>query len=229
MAWAYDLNWSPLPVFQNYSAYTAELDRLNAERAASADGPDRILRQNPGAGGGAWPTTRAIDDRYPGWDPPAQALAILCNFETLRTTPQWQLLGRIHDRCGKPEPIGSVDSSYGETVNVPKARHGEIVFVRIHGVGVSGLESLGSLFYRAKARYAVVNGEKVYRLVPGTALDGLLLRGDRRLTGVGPFAQAPEAKTLELTGPDGGLRYEFFSMAVGKCAPGAGNRKWDGR
>src|SRR4051794_22005963 len=31
VAWAYDLDWEPLPIFQNYSAYTRELDQLNAD------------------------------------------------------------------------------------------------------------------------------------------------------------------------------------------------------
>ncbi|MEO7198199.1 MAG: hypothetical protein ABIZ50_06970 [Solirubrobacterales bacterium] len=219
VAWAYDLDWSPLPVIQNYNVWTAELDRLNAERVASADGPDRILRQNTKVVIGQFPT-RTIDDRYPAWDPPGQALATLCNFEPLRTTKGWQLLGRVPDRCAEPKLIDSVESSYGETVTVPEATPGQVVFVRIHGAEVGGLESLRTLLYRAKMRHAVVNGERTYRLVPDTAADGLLLRGEQRLTGSGPFAQAPQARTLELTGLDGDLRYDFFSMTV-DGAPGA--------
>lgn len=46
-AWAYELDWRPLPIFQNYSAYTSHLDRLNTEAVESPDGPERILRENP--------------------------------------------------------------------------------------------------------------------------------------------------------------------------------------
>ena len=46
-AWAYGLDWLPLPVFQNYTAYTARLDRLNSEAIEDpARGPERILREN---------------------------------------------------------------------------------------------------------------------------------------------------------------------------------------
>ncbi len=220
VAWAYDLDWSPLPVFQNYSAYTSELDQLNAGLVSSPEGPERILRQNPAKGLSEY-ATRAIDGRYPAWDPPAQAIATLCNFDVLQTTPYWQLLGRVPDRCGEPEPIGSAQSAYDEKVSVPQARPGEVVFVRIHGAEVSGVESLRSLLYRANTRFAVVNGKKTYRLIPGTAADGLLLDGAPQLTGRGILAQAPQAETIELTGLDGGLRYDFYSMTVDRSSTGA--------
>jgi hypothetical protein len=96
VAWAYGLNWHPLPVIQDYQAYTPSLDRLNAEALSSSAGPARILRQNTGSAGGE----EAVDDRYPGWSPPAAKLAMLCNYRALRTTERWQVLGRGGDRCG---------------------------------------------------------------------------------------------------------------------------------
>ena len=118
------------------------------------------------------------------------------------------------DRCGEPRPAGTVEASYGEAVDVPAPRPGEVVFVRIHGAEVSGLEAIRSLLYKAKERRAIVDGERDYRFIPGTAEDGLLLRGSPRIVGSGPFAQAPQAETLELTGPSGDLRYDFYAMTV---------------
>ncbi len=69
-AWAYDLDWHPLPVFQPYVAWTPELDQRNADAVASPDGPERILRQNLNALG-----------RFPAYDSPAAMIAMLCNFE----------------------------------------------------------------------------------------------------------------------------------------------------
>ena len=46
VAWAYQLDWDPLPVFQNYQAYTSRLDEANAAEVESPTGPDRILREN---------------------------------------------------------------------------------------------------------------------------------------------------------------------------------------
>ena len=48
IAWAYELDWKPLPVFQNYQDYTQKLDRLNAATAEDAEnGPQALLRQMP--------------------------------------------------------------------------------------------------------------------------------------------------------------------------------------
>lgn len=212
-AWAYDLDWYPVPIFQNYQAYTEKLDELNAGTIADPDGPERILRQNP-APPGTVGAARGVDNHYGAWDPPAQAIATLCNFKPLHTTERWQVLGRVPDRCGEPELVESVDSAFGETVDVPQPAPGEVVFARIDGAEVSGLEKLRTLLFRSRFRYAVVNGEISYRLVPGTAGDGLLMAGSPKLVGEGPWADAPGAETIELTGIDGDLRYDFYAMSV---------------
>ncbi len=224
-AWVYDLNWDPLPVIQNYTAYTTRLDELNAAAIASGDGPEMVLRAVP-RGPTGQPVPGTIDGRFIGWDPPAQAVATLCNFETAQAAPRWLLLERVPNRCGEPREIGSVDAAYGETIDVPAPGPGEVVFVRIHGAEVGGLEAIRALLYKAVERRAVVNGTRNYRLIPGTAADGLLLRGSPRLVGAGPFAQAPQAETLELTGPSGELRYDFYAMSVetsGGERPGKGD------
>ena len=212
VVWAYDLEWSPLPVFQNYSAYTARLDELNADRIADPAGPERVLRQDTRLEPD-YPTG-SIDSRYPPWDPPGQALATLCNFVPLQTTDRWQVLGRRPDRCTSPQPAGSVDASFGDPVRVPAPGDHEVVFAEVHGAGIDGLERLWSLVWRPKSRYAVLNGQATYRVVPGTAADGLLLRADGGTAGRGPFAQTPQARMIELTGAGGDLRYDFFRMRV---------------
>jgi hypothetical protein len=214
VAWAYRLDWQPLPVFQNYSAYTAGLDGLNAAEAESASGPERILRENPLLVFPEFPTAD-LDGRYPGWDPPRQARAVLCNFAPLRTTERWQVLGRIPDRCGPTHPLGSSDAGYGQVVQVPSPRPGEVVFVRIHGTEVAGLERLSNLALHARVRQIVVDGAQTYRLIPETAADGLLLRGDPHVTAAeGAFAQVPQAKTIQLEGAGGELRFDFYAMTV---------------
>lgn len=213
--WAYDLDWDPQPVIQNYAAYTSKLDELNSDHVASPDGPDRIMRLNaieilPGF------EHRGYANRWQGWDPPGQTLAGLCNFEVLSTSRVWQILGRVPDRCGEPQLIESVDSAYGETVDVPEPGPGQVVFVRIDGAEVGGIESIRNLLWRAGFRYAVFDNGRRWRVVPGTAGDGLLLRGPPELTGRGEFAQAPQTTTLQLTGREGDLRYDFYVMDVEK-------------
>ena len=151
VAWAYELPWSPLPVFQDYSAYTPALDRLNAAAAESPSGPERILRENPLLVFPEFPTAE-LDNRYPGWDPPEQQRAVLCNFVPVQTSERWQVLSRIPDRCGDPRSLGTVEASSGETVAVPRPRPGEVVFARIGGAGVSGLERVTTLLTHAETR-----------------------------------------------------------------------------
>jgi hypothetical protein len=209
VAWAYQLDWDPLPIFQNYQAYTSRLDGANATAVESPTGPDRILRETvPGS------PTGDIDNRYPGWDPPAQARAILCNFVPLQTSARWQVLGRTSNRCSSPQLIRSVDASSGTTVAVPEPGRNEVVFVRIYGAGVSGLERLSTLLLHARTRRLIVNGAQSYRLIPGTASDGLLLWGSDRVAEGGAFSQIPQARTIEVTGTDGGMRFSFFRMRV---------------
>jgi len=88
------------------------------------------------------------------------------------------------------------------------------VFVRVEGAAPAGTERLRALLSGQSFGYAVLDGEKAVRLVPGTAADGLLLRGDRRLTGEGPFAQAPQARTISIRGAGDDLEYSFFQMPV---------------
>jgi hypothetical protein len=220
VAWAYRLDWSPLPVFQNYSAYTSRLDRLNAAAVSSPDGPERILRENPALVYPEFPT-RGIDNRFPAWDPPAEARAILCNFVVVHTTVRWQVLGRTADRCGRPHLVLSVDVRPGAAVRVPAPAPHQVVFARIAGSGIGGLDRLVGLALRAPARHVVIDGARSYRLVPDTAADGLLLRGSGRIGGVGAFAQIPRAKTIAVTGVGGSLRLSFFRIRVS-----GGNLMW---
>ncbi len=211
--WAYGLNWSPLPVFQNYQASTTKLDELNADEVENPDGPEIILRANPaaiGAGG-----TRGFEGRHPAWDPPAQNLATVCNFAPLRTTPRWQLLQRTGDRCGPPRLIDSTEGGPGTVVPVPTAGPGELVYVRIHGVEPKGLEKIRSFLWRPRFRYAFLNEDSVeYRLVPGTTDDGMMVSPSPGLDSTGPFAQIPAVTNIRLEGVEAPVEFDFYSVRV---------------
>ena len=213
-AWAYDLDWDPGPVLQDYNAYTARLDRLDASALSSPTGPQRILRQNPAVQDPAHPRT-SIDQRFVAWDPPAQSLAMLCNYVALQTTTSWQVLGKVRDRCGSPRLVEFLKTQFGATVTVPPAAAGHVVYAEIYGAGVSGFERLRAFLFRAKFRYLIVNGADSYRLVPDTAADGLIMNAGRGADYPAPFALAPGARTIKLTGVSGPLRIDLYSMAVG--------------
>jgi hypothetical protein len=221
LAWAYGLNWDPLPVFQTYTAYTPLLDHQNANALTSADGPRLILRQPIGS----------LDGRYPPYDTPAATLAMLCNFKALRTTSRFQLLGRVADRCGASHEISSVSADYGQTVQVPRAlRSGEAVFARVSGLMPSGIEQLRALLLRPAVRGLVFDGQWKYRFIPAVAGDGLILSTPRSADFGAPhfesstfswkLAPRPNATTLSfnknsgITSPDNPLRIDFYTMAV---------------
>lgn len=214
VAWAYELNWSPLPVIQSYSAYTPRLDRLNAAAIEDPNGPQAILRADIG---GTEPLggDRSFGERQPAWDPPEQNFATVCNFRPTVTVGIWQVLSRIPDRCGEPKPIGSVSASPGETVEVPQAHRNQLVLLRLKGIGVEGLEKLRFLFSRPPRRFAVLNGGLArYRLVPGTGEDGLIVSRDPALDGTGAFSQLPEVKTMSVEGVDRQLQFDFYRVDV---------------
>jgi hypothetical protein len=212
--YVYGLDWRPQPIFQNYSAYTSHLDRLNSRALESPQGPERILRENPPLVYDEFPTPD-IDGRLFGWDPPEQARAVLCNFRPLTISPRWEVLGRTADRCGAPRLVETVSSSYGKTVDVPAPGKGEVVFARIRGAGVGGLEKLTTALLHAASRHIIVNGSARYRLIPETATDGLLMAGDPTLVEPeGAFSPIPQARTIEVEGPGGELEFEFFTTKV---------------
>jgi hypothetical protein len=212
-AWAYRLDWRPLPVFQNYSAYTSALDRLNAEAVEDPEGPERLLRENQQVVTFEFPSAD-LDHRFPGWDPPEQARAVLCNFAPLFTSERWQVLGRVPDRCGPTRELRTEAASAGEAVLVPKPRPDSVVYVRIDGAGVSGLERAQTFLYRANSRHLTVNDRTRYRLVPETAGDGLLLRAAPGVAAPGPFDPIPEAHTIAVDGGADHLTYSFYEVRL---------------
>lgn len=209
--WAFEYEWSPVPVFQNYSAYTTELDELNAEAIARPSGPNRVLRHrgleldHPGNG---------LDDRFLAWDPPAQAIATLCHFRPVASSLFWQVLVRTPMRCGPEVYSGTVEASFGEEVRVPEPRPNEVVAVRIKGLAPSPVESLRALLYRPRELKAIVDGD-TYRLIGATAGNGLMLRMGKDIPeGTGGFIQAPQTSSIAVTGSSGDLEFEFFRFRV---------------
>ena len=203
----------PLPVLQNFSAYTASLDRLDANKLRSPGAPQRILRENPRLVD-SQQRGSTIDGRFAGWDPPETSLAMLCNYVPQLTDSRWQVLGKVPDRCGRPQLVASVHAPAGAELTVPAPRSGAVSYARIDGAGVSGLESIRALLYRARSRSVNVNGTQKYRLVPGTSGDGLLMRAAPGVDYPAPFALSPAARTIKLTGISGDLVIQFYSMPV---------------
>jgi hypothetical protein len=195
LVWAYKLKWRPEPVFQSYTAYTSDLDDRNARFLESSRAPERVLRQ-PGA----------IDGRLASLDPPAAMRALFCHYRELRATPQWQVLARMRDRCGRTHPLLTLRAHPGEAVSVPAPSSPDnAVYVRISGTEPSGLSPLRTTFYRSALRYLTFDGKAAVRLIPAIAKDGLLLSIPAGTDYSAGFALATPARTLTVTSDSGGL------------------------
>jgi hypothetical protein len=205
--WVEGMRWRPLPVFQSFSAYTPDLDERNAAMVRNPRGPQQILREN----------NNAIDSRNPAWESPAAQREMLCHFRAPTIIGRWVLLDRIAPRCGAPRALATVRAKLGRPAAVPPAPNASsVVFVRIDGIAVSGLERLRTALYRALPRAITLDGGRVFRLVPGTAADGLVLRVPQRADFPAPFALDQGTNTLTVTRgvTRGDIRLRFYSMPI---------------
>jgi hypothetical protein len=194
LAWAYGLDWRPLPVFQSYSAYTPDLDERNAAALSDPRGPAAVLRHDPGG----------VDDRNPDWESPAATRALLCHFAARASDALWQALVRTAPRCGRERRLTSVTVPLGTAAPVPAAPDAHsIVLARIDGIGVAGLEKLRAIAFRALTRTAVLDGGRRFRLVPGTAADGLIMSVPAAADFPAPLGLDQHAHTLAVFLGDG--------------------------
>jgi hypothetical protein len=219
VAWAYGLDWRPLPVFQSYSVYTTALDRDNASALSSRDAPQRILRN----------TDPPIDGRVLSFDEPLTTRTMLCRYRQLRATAVWQVLGVGPSRCTAGVLLDTIEANWGQTVSVPPPPSAQsFVFVDIQGVQVGGLERIAALLDKPATRTVVLDGTP-FRLVEETAGDGLLLRAATGADYPPPFNLAPNATTIAVENggstPGSGdpLRFSFYSESLRPLqAPSAG-------
>jgi hypothetical protein len=222
--WVYGLDWHPEPLFP-YLAYSPYLDRHDAEAIASPSGPEAILRHSPcGAtystadvGCEAW---NAAGPTFLPHEEPQATIAMLCNFEPVRTTPKLQVLYRVPNRCGHPRLLAKRSLGNLETSRIPAPRPGEVIYARVSGLKPSGLERLRTFLYRATNRVEVFDGKYSYRAVPGTMEDGVILRVPPRLNFQPPFPVTPNASAIAFgtnsgTGvSDPHYEIEYFAMSV---------------
>jgi hypothetical protein len=232
VAFAYpELTWAPLPVFQSYSAYTPALDRLNADRLASPEAPERILRgvtfvQDPAD----WLTRQrghpllpgesipnVVDGRYRWFESPAAMLETFCRYRELSSIRGWQVLSRSGGSCGPAEAITTIEAREGVAVQVPvESRPDRFVIVRVHGLEPSILGRLRTTLYKPEEWYVTVGGVR-YRLVTPTASDGLLLAVPPVADGTGDFAFGPPIESISIESRQKGKRlltYEFQSVPL---------------
>ena len=221
VAWALGLHWKPLPVFQDYLAFTSTLDRKNADALRSDDGPELILRRLDPA---------AIDGRLASFNPPEATVQLLCNYRPDLQRGEWLLLRKSSDRCGRPHAVGMVKSSFGGTVMVPPPPPDDLVTASIHGVGLGQVERVRAALFRARPRFitlvpaagSTTGGS--FRLVPGTAQDGLIMSAPRDADYPAPFTIAPDTRAFIITSPglEGSIEVEFDAIPIRPLAGESG-------
>jgi hypothetical protein len=177
-------------VVQAYSAYTPYLDGADASFVASRSAPDRILY-----------TKGSFDARDPFMDPPATTEAIFCHYVQIALSPDWQVLGRVPDRCGPAVPIGEARAHFGQPVSVPSAR-GKMV-VASFTFAPPFAYKVENLLLKPSNTYLTTwsgRGSPVtYRFVPGTSQDAHVLKVPAAL-GYSVGFTPPPVRALELWG-----------------------------
>jgi hypothetical protein len=168
VAWAYpQIRFDPLPVIQDYSAYTPSLDRLDTTYLASSGAPRFILVQ-PGL---------SIDGRNPAFEPPATQLAIECRYHQVVGNTSWQLLERGPDRCGPLRYLGEVATGFRHWVSVPTAPAGDAIVARFQ-LSQGWLTSLEATVFKPPSVtiwYDSHQQKSEFRFVTGTASDAHVL------------------------------------------------------
>jgi len=174
-----ELRWQPLPVFQDYAAYTERLDEVNAQALVSDHRPDFVIRRK-GFG---------LDGRVPRFDPPGANLALLCNYRLIIDGGGTELLEAAGDRCGRPRSLGRRSVRMGQHVSVPDPTGGFLV-ARVAGVNRSLGARVESLLLRGRKVFVSPDTDQWFRFLPGTQGSWHVLR-------------APDCLSAELanTGP----------------------------
>jgi hypothetical protein len=224
-----ELRWLPLPVFQSYSAYTSVLDELGADRLRDEGRPERILREfTPWTLLGVAPPpgvrtlAHSIDGRFYWFDAPATTLERLCRYDEIVAGERWQVLGSTGRSCGPPTLLSRVEARAGEAVVVPAPPSGDdLVIARVHGVEGGLVERIRTALWEATEWYVRIEGRD-FRLVPGTADQGLVLAVPPAAQGSEPFAFGPPIESIAVRAgkrgdeSDDTLTYEFFAVPLGR-------------
>jgi hypothetical protein len=171
LAFAYDLAWSPEPVFQSYQAYGSALDSANASHL-DAGSATHVLISNV-----------AIDDRYELFDEPAALRALIEHYHVdpvAKTSPSgWIVLTRNADPVPpKITEMPMIAATWGDSITVPQVSGG-FTYARV-GVHTTIGGRIGGLIYRnSEAEIELVEESGTvdgpFRLLTESASDGLLV------------------------------------------------------
>jgi hypothetical protein len=213
VAWAYPaLRFDPLPVPQDYSAYTASLDELDVRDLESSAAPEFILQQV---------RSLSVDGRLASMDPPTTQLEKECWYREVKASASWQLLKRGTNRCGRVQLVESVSTRSSQSIRVPTVdSHDDLVASFSLSVPISwALENvvLKPPLVCLSATSAGSKGPQSYRFVTGTAGDLHVVSAATTVDYSPPFVPT-KLRTISLAechpGTSFGVTVHFYKIPV---------------
>jgi hypothetical protein len=117
---ASDNEWSPRPIFQSYSSYTAKLSQINARHLIGENAPKNIFFK-----------VRTMDERFPSIDDGLSWKILLANYQPIKTSGQFLVLRRKAIINSLPSQEVEINNNYqlGEIVKIPNGN--KILFAEI--------------------------------------------------------------------------------------------------
>jgi hypothetical protein len=166
LALSHNLNFSPRPVFQAYSAYTPELAAMNAARLESDEAPQWILMR-----------VESIDQRFPALDDGLSWPLLWTRYRVAHRMNSGLYLERCPPRHYWKTPIAELSTKFGVATDLPETAQG-LVWARIK-IERTAMHRAANLLYRPPIVGVVVelaDGRRTTcRLVLATAEGGFLL------------------------------------------------------
>jgi hypothetical protein len=171
LVYAYDLNWSPRPVFESYAANTLSLDAINAEHLESPDGPQVLLAD-----------LFTIDHRNPLFDEPATMRTLLANYDARFRDHRFVVFERRAQPVRFSERhIAHTEAPLGTEVRVPQTAGP--VYGRIFVDSSLPGRAAGLVYKTPPLEIRLRPGEgEPFRFVGSNAANGILLSGVERFT-----------------------------------------------
>jgi hypothetical protein len=166
LPYAYNLNWTPRPVFQSYGVWTVKLDMLNSRYFESDNAPDILLYG-----------LSTTDKRFPLFDEPATFRTILRNYKPVFLDDMYIVLRKVAAHNVSPSnTISVINAQLEKPIPVPKTN--SYLFAKIY-MDFNLLGKIAKLFYKppdVNIKLIVNNGVwHKHRFIFSTAPNGIFL------------------------------------------------------
>jgi len=165
LAWAYDLDWSPVPIFQTYSAYSLRLDEVNAS-ALLRNPKLAIVREDV-----------AIDGRFHPWDSPNYNVTLLCHFFPAVADHAWSVWIRSSDRCGASRLVRREVVASQERIGVPPVGKGQVLTMSFAPAAASAVEAVEAAVWKDPRTLRVSTDNSMHTIPIAISQGPLLLAG----------------------------------------------------